>query len=42
MLLGSGVRLSDDGEERALETVECTSFESGLVELRYDVTESAP
>ncbi|QRV16819.1 dihydrofolate reductase [Haloterrigena salifodinae] len=41
VLLGGGIRLfTDDGAERALETVECTSFESGLVELRYDTSGS--
>ncbi|NUB90347.1 dihydrofolate reductase [Haloterrigena sp. SYSU A121-1] len=43
VLLGGGIRLfGDDGTERALETVECTSFESGLVELRYDASGSTP
>lgn len=43
VLLGGGVRLfDDDSEERALETLECTPFNDGLVELRYDVTESIP
>ena len=43
VLLGSGIRLfADDGAERALETLECTSFESGLVELRYDVSGCTP
>lgn len=43
VLLGGGIRLfDDDSEERALETLECRRFESGVVELRYDVTGATP
>ncbi|ADB59124.1 bifunctional deaminase-reductase domain protein [Haloterrigena turkmenica DSM 5511] len=43
VLLGGGIRLfDDDGTEHTLETLECTSFESGLVELRYDASRCTP